>query len=179
MCRPERVVHVDVAVGGERLGEPGVVLLLLGVEAEVLQEQDLAVAKALDGVLRAHAEGIAGHRDRLAHQLAQALGDRTEPEAVADLAIGPAEVAGQDDAGALRLQVLDRRQRRANARVVGDPAVLQRDVEVHAHEDPLARGVEVTDGELVHLRCPPGALGAPGQASRSATNFTRSATRQL
>ena len=55
----------------------------------------------------------------------------------------------------------------------------QRDVEVDAHEDALARGVEVPDGELVHLQLPPGAARGPGQASRSATNFTRSATRQL
>ena len=150
--RPERVVDVDVAVGRELLGELRVVLLLLRVEAEVLQEQDLAVAEALDRVLRAHAEGVAGHRDRLAHELAEALGHRPEPEAVADLAVRPAEVAGQDDPGALGLQVPDRGQRRPDARVVGDPAILERDVEVDADEDALARGVEVPDGELVHLR---------------------------
>ena len=65
----------------------------------------------------------------------------------------------------------------------------ERDVEVHAHEDALARGVQVLDRELVHvrfLREPVGAgslrlapIGAGRQARRSATNFVRSATRQL
>ena len=70
-------------------------------------------------------------------------------------------------------------QRRADARVVGDPAVLQRDVEVDAHEDALARGVQVLDGALVHLsRSFREPQRAPGHI-RSATNLTRSATRQL
>ena len=121
----EGVVDVDVRVGGERLRELRVVLLLLRVEAEVLEQQHLAVAEPLDGVLGAGAERVARDRDRLAHQLAQPLAHRPEPEAVADLAVGPAEVAGEDDAGALRLEVPDRRERRADAGVVGDPAVLR------------------------------------------------------
>ena len=141
-----------------------------------------------DGVLGADAERVAGDRDRAADQLAEPLGDGPQAEAVGDLAVGPAEVAGEDDPRALRLQVADRRQRGADARVVGDLAVRERDVEVDAHEDALARGVHVTDGELVHARCPfrepgEGASGS-GQAAaaagrRSATNCARSATRQL
>ena len=42
MGRPEGVVDVDVGVAGEGLGEARVVLLFLGVEAEVLEEQQLA-----------------------------------------------------------------------------------------------------------------------------------------
>jgi len=37
----ERIVHVDIAQRGQRLGERGVVLLLAGVEPEVLQQDDL------------------------------------------------------------------------------------------------------------------------------------------
>ena len=48
----ERVVDVDVRVRGERRGEGRVVLLLLGVEAEVLEHEHLAGAQPLDGVLR-------------------------------------------------------------------------------------------------------------------------------
>ena len=61
---------------GERLREGRVVRLLLHVEAEVLEQQDLPVAHAPDGVLGADAEGVAGDRDRAADQLAQALGRR-------------------------------------------------------------------------------------------------------
>ena len=76
MRGPERVVDVDVRVRRERRGERRVVLLLLDVEAEVLEQQHLAAAEPVDGVLRPGAEGIAGDRDGLAHQLAEALGPR-------------------------------------------------------------------------------------------------------
>ena len=55
MGGPERVVDVDVGVGGERRGERRVVRLLLGVEAQVLEQQDLAGPQPLDGVLGADA----------------------------------------------------------------------------------------------------------------------------
>jgi hypothetical protein len=47
-------------------------------------------------------------------------------------------VGREEQPGATLAQCLDRRQRAADAGVVGDDAVLQRDVEVHAHEDALA-----------------------------------------
>ena len=43
------------------------------------------------------------------------------------------------------MRVLDRRQRRPDARVVGDRAALERHVEVDADEDPLALEVDVLD----------------------------------
>ena len=75
------------------------------------------------------------------------------------------------DAPALRSSV-DRRDRGPDARVVGDLAVGQRDVEVDADEDPLAGDVRVADGELVHR-------GQAVTGRRAATNAIRSATRQL
>ena len=70
------------------------------------------------------------------------------------------------------------------AGVVGDLAVRERDVEVDAHEDALARGVEVADGQLVHAfasSARPAGQARAGVADgrRAATNPTRSATRQL
>ena len=59
-----------------------------------------------------------------------------------------------------------------DARVVGDPAVGQRDVEVDADEDPFAGDVRVADRELVHR-------GQAVTGRRAATNAMRSATRQL
>ena len=161
------------AYDGEGGREGRVVLLLLGVEAEVLEEQHLAGAEALDGVLRPDAERVAGDRHVAAEQLGQALPDRPEPEAVLDLAVGAAEVAGEDDRAPAWSSALIVGMRGPDARVVGDLAVGQRDVEVDADEDALARDVDVADGELVHR---------PAQAAtgrRAATNAIRSATRQL
>ena len=70
--RPERVVDVDVGVGRELLGELGVVLLLGRVEAEVLEEEELAGAEALDGVDGADPEGIAGDRHVATEELRSA-----------------------------------------------------------------------------------------------------------
>ena len=97
MRRPERVVDVDVGVRRERRREVRVVGLLLGVEAQVLEQEDLARPHPLERVLRAEPERVAGHRHVPAQQLGQALADRPQPEAVGDLAVRPAEVAGQDD----------------------------------------------------------------------------------
>src|SRR2546426_4529378 len=50
----------------------------------------------------------------------------------------PAEVREQDDARTLFAEILDRRQRCPQSRVVADLAVLQRDVEVDPHQCPFA-----------------------------------------
>ncbi len=102
-----------------------------------------------------------------------------QPERVADLALGPPEVAHEHDRGAVLEQVGDGREGGADAGVVPDPAVLDGDVEVDPHEDALALRIEVTDGELVHGRASACSLAIGAQASRSAMYLTRSATRQL
>ena len=112
MGRPEGVVDVDVGVAGERRRELRVVLLLLRVEAEVLEQQHLAGLHALDGILRAGAERVAGDRDVLPEQLGETLRDRPQAERVLDLAVGPPEVARQDHASALLEQAADRRDAR-------------------------------------------------------------------
>ena len=60
------------------------------------------------------------------------------------LALRPPEVRAEDELRRVALeQELERRQRRADPRVVGDAAVLERHVEVDADEDALARDVGV------------------------------------
>ena len=105
-------------------GEALVVGLLLGVIAQVLEQHDLPVAQVLHEVLRPVADAVVGHHDLGPEQLGQAGADRHERILGIDLAIGAPEVARQDDARALLLRELDRRQRRADARVVGDLTLL-------------------------------------------------------
>ena len=127
-------------------------------------------------------ERVAGDRHVPAEELRQPLRDGPQAEAVLDLAVGPAEVAREDDPRAVGEQVVDGRDGGADARVVGDLAVLERDVEVDADEDALAGDVDVADGQLVHgrsLRCRrQAAVPARRGASRRRAR-RRSAQRQL
>src|SRR5262249_53731244 len=71
------------------------------------------------------------------------------------LALGATEVRREHDARALAHQPLDRRQRRADARVVADRAAAQRHVEVDANEHALVahaardQRVETRDGHSI------------------------------
>ncbi len=56
----------------------------------------------------------------------------------------------QNQAAALFDGQLQRGQRFADARVVGDDAVLEWHVEVHADENALAAEVEIVDGQFRH-----------------------------
>ena len=93
----ERVVDVDVAIGREGRRERRVVRLLLRVEAKVLEQDDLAWLEPGERVLRPDAQGIAGAGDRTLEQAREALGDRPETSRLDDLAVGPPEVAHEDD----------------------------------------------------------------------------------
>ena len=79
-------------------------------------------------------------------QRQQALADGLDPEGRVH-ALGAAEVRADPDAGdAAPEQVLERGERRADARVVGDAAVLERDVQVGADERDLPLDVRLPHG---------------------------------
>src|SRR5919198_2741823 len=88
MSGPECIVDVDVRIGGESLSELRFVRLLLGMEAQVLEEEDLARAETLDGVLGTDAQRVARDGHVLAEQLGEPLGDGAESERSPDLAVG-------------------------------------------------------------------------------------------
>jgi hypothetical protein len=68
MRRAERVVHVALAQSGQCLRESGVVLLFLGVEAQVLEQQDLAVAERGGSGLGGRPHAVVRPRHVLAQQ---------------------------------------------------------------------------------------------------------------
>ena len=80
----------------------------------------------------------------------KSIGHRLQAELRRRLALRPAEVRGENHRRALVERVLNRRQRRGDARVVGDRAVLERHVEVDADEDTLAAQIEILDRVFVH-----------------------------
>ena len=156
---PERVIHVEVRQRRELRRERRIVLLLLGVEPQVLEQHHLVVCVRLrHGRARRFADAVGGEDDRAPEQLRQARDHRREAVLGHRLAFRAPEVRGEDDRGALFERVPDRRQRCADAGVVADHAVLDRHVEVDADEDTLAGEIEIFDGEFHHtgsrLRAP-------------------------
>ena len=62
--------------------------------------------------------------------------------------LGRPQMRGEHHGRAVIERVPDRRQRSPDARVVGDAAVLERDVEVDTDEHPLAGEIEIAKGPL-------------------------------
>ena len=139
------VVHVARGERRQRLCECGVVLFFLRMKAQVLEQDDVALHRA-----RLLADAVGREGDRLPEQLGQAIRDRPQAHVRVDLALGSSQVAREHDRRALSERVLDGGQRRLDARVVADDAVLQRDVEVHADENALALEIQIFDREFRH-----------------------------
>ena len=143
---PERVVDVHVGQLRVALGQGCVVLGLALEEAHVLDHHDVALG---------HVVEVGRERDLDAEQLTQTLRGGLERELLVH-ALRPPEMREQDEPGGpLLAQLLQGRQRRPDACVVGDLAVLVlRDVEVHADEDALALDVEIV--KRAHAPAPSG-----------------------
>ncbi len=157
----EGVVHVVIREFRKLLGKLFVIGLFLGMEAQVLQQQGLALFQLAGHLLGLHPDAIGAEADvfaasqLLVQHHAQALGHRPQAELGSGLALGTAQVRRQDEPCAVAQRVLDGGQGLADARVVGDPAaIIQRDIEVHAHEDAMVAEREIADGELVHAQFP-------------------------
>ena len=153
----EGVVDVDVAEAGELFGEGGIVGLFFGMEAEVFEQEGLAgleITGELGGDL---ADAVGGEGDvfvlvdDVVEEQAEAVDDGAEAHGVDGLALGTAEMGGEDDLGFVAEGVLDGGDGLADAGVVGDGAVFEGDVEVDADEDALVGEVEVANGEFGHV----------------------------
>ncbi len=156
----ERVIHVEVRQRRQLRRERRIVLLLLGVEPQVLQQHDLLVCVRLrHGRARRFADAVGGEDHRAPDQLRQARDHWRKAVLGHRLAFRATEVRGENDRGALFEGVPDRRQRCADAGVVANHAVLDGYVEVDADEDTLAGQIEIFDGEFHHTGS---RLQAPG-----------------
>ncbi len=134
MGRAEGVVHVDVGVCGQGIREGGIVLCLTRMEAEVLEENDLAGGRVGDrpGGTLAHAVFREVH-PRSGRRLEDRR-DRAQRERRVGSTLGTTEVRAQDDPSARVGEPSQGGQRCADARVVGHGAVAERHIEVGAHE---------------------------------------------
>lgn len=106
--------------------------LLLGVETQVLEENDTAVLGVVDGLLDLGADTVVGEGDLLADELLELSNNGLQRVLLVDLAVGTTEVGHENNSlGAIVDGVLDGRDGTGNALVVGDVLVgVERDVEV-------------------------------------------------
>jgi hypothetical protein len=154
--RAEGVVHVDVGQRGEVGPQLRVVLLLARVEAGVLQHEDVARLQRGGGGLDLVAHDGGDELHRPADDLFQLPGHRGHAKLAVFGRLGPPQVRGQDEGRAVVEQIVERRQRGADARVVGDGDggvgvfAAQRDVEIDPHERFLALDIDVGYGLFIH-----------------------------
>src|SRR5690606_6245415 len=154
----EGVVDPDVRDLRQLAGEVLVVGLFTGMEAEVLEEEDLAALEVVDDLGHALPHAVVGDDDLgVGKQLAQPLADREHGVLRDDSPLGTPQVRSQDDPGSAVERVPNGRQGGADPRVVGDPTVLERNVEIHPDEDSLPRQVQLVQGANRHLHSLPGA----------------------
>ena len=136
------------------LANVGIVLLLLRVEAHVLQEHHVARLHGLHHGLRLGPDAVRREGHLAAQQLRQPLRDRREAVFLVRL-LRPSEVAHEDEGGTLLVQdVVQRRQRGGDARVIRDLPFLQGHIEVHPDEDALLPQIDVANGLLGHTHAP-------------------------
>lgn len=143
----EERTDVDVAQGGQafpELVDGGLVsldllalsvlgaALLLGVETQVLEQDDLAVVGLVDRLLDLLADAVAGEDDALAEQLLELAYDGLQAVLGVGLAIWTAEMRHQDHGlGAGFDGMLDGGEGTDDALVVGDVGIgVEGDVEV-------------------------------------------------
>ena len=148
---PEGVVDIHVAQRGQLLRERGIVLLFLGVVAQVLQQQHFAGLGQHGFDFRTDA--IRRHRHRLFQKSREALGARGQAHLRIRLALGTAEMARQDQRGAVVERVLDAGQRRLDALVAGNlfAAGGEGNVEIDPHEDAFVTQIQVANGKCAHF----------------------------
>ena len=135
--RPERVVHVHVGQGGQLVREAGIVLRLPWIEPDVLQHEDRARHRSLRR-LRHGGTGRLREEPHVAPQhVLQAPGHRRQREPGIRRSLRAAQVAATDQGRPGVQQLAERRERSLDPEVLGDPALLQGNVEVTPHQDSL------------------------------------------
>jgi hypothetical protein len=117
--------------------------LLLGVEAQVLEKNDLAAGRLVDGLLDFLADAVLSEDDIAAEQLLELWDNRLQAVLGVGLAVGTAEVGHEDDSlGALFNGILDGGQSTDDTLGVGDGGVVllvEGDIEVNLAAQMLER----------------------------------------
>jgi hypothetical protein len=145
MRRGEGVVHIDIAVFGQRAHEIRIVLFLALVEPRVLQEEHVAVRHRLDRLPGRLADAVFGKADMAAEFGFHRPGDGFQRHIGVLFALRPAEMGEKNHLRAVTREFPDRRQDALDAGRVGDLSVLHRYVEVDPEQHALAGEVAIVE----------------------------------
>jgi hypothetical protein len=88
----ECVVHEDVAIRGESLGERWIVALLAGMEANILKKEQLARSQATHGVVGTNTKCITSCRHIDANKLCESLSCGSQAKAIDNATIWSTKV---------------------------------------------------------------------------------------
>jgi hypothetical protein len=146
VCCAERIVHEDVTIRGQPLGEGWVVALLTGVESNVLKQEEFARSQAANGVVGTNTERIASRWNIDANELGESLRCGSKAQPVYHSAIWSAKVRHDHHRCAPVKERLDGWHSGANARVVDDLPIRERHVEVNAQQHALPLHVQFANG---------------------------------
>ena len=130
----ESVVYIKVGKTGQLLGKVLVVGFLFRMKAQILLGRHFGGFRS--NALRTK-PNILGKRVFLIEQHAQALSDRFQTHLRIWLSLRPPQVRSQNQPRPLLQCIFDRRQSLSNAGLISNQPILERNVEVYAHEDTL------------------------------------------
>ena len=152
VSRAEGIVHVDVAVSSELLGELGVVISFTGVETHIFEKKDFTVVEISNSGLDVGANAIINELHARRDQFAEAIGSWLDRERRILFTLGTTEVRHENDTTTGIDEMFYGRDGRLDAGVVSDVAfVIERHVEIHAHKNALTGRIDVADREF-HLK---------------------------
>ena len=149
MSGTEGIVYIQLCKACESLSKLGIVLLLFLVEADVLNEHNVAVSERVCLCVSILTDNVGGDRNILSEQLAQTCGNGCERVCHIELTLRSAQMGAEDDPRAVIHQVLDGRKRLDDSLIVGDNAVLHRYVEIASYEHALAAALDILNSLLV------------------------------
>ena len=140
VCAAECIHNEYVSDGSQILAEVFNVLGLFLAETSVLQNDDLAVLHCVNsssyGIIYYNIGRNEGNL--CGNQLSQTGSSSLQGELILRTILRLAQMRAQNYLCALRNQLVDGRECSLNTIVVGDHAVLHRNVEVHTNQNPLS-----------------------------------------
>ena len=147
----ERIADEHIAELRERAREFRIVLFLALMKAKVLENGDVAIRQRLNRRFGGRANGVLAEFHGPPEQVLQRLCDGTKRQLRIN-ALGPSEMRDHDDLRAAIAQRLEARNHAFETRRIGHLAVLDRHVEIGAHDHALSRDVDaVRSLQLVQI----------------------------